>query len=95
MGGGGISSVQSSSDDEEQELDTTAEQRAAGKDIQGIPWERLHFTREQYRVRLLPRLGHPRATSFSEFSSCATLQFSSMPSGKAALFDGAVTRRVW
>lgn len=54
-----VSSVQSSSDDEEQELDTTAEQRAAGKDIQGIPWERLHFTREQYRVRLLPRLRHP------------------------------------
>mmetsp|Transcript_11441 Transcript_11441/g.34382 ORF Transcript_11441/g.34382 Transcript_11441/m.34382 type:complete len:443 (+) Transcript_11441:236-1564(+) len=38
-----------SSEDEDQELDTTAEQHAEGKDLQGIPWERLHFTRDQYR----------------------------------------------
>lgn len=29
--------------------DTTALQARHGKDIQGIPWERLHFTRESYR----------------------------------------------
>lgn len=29
--------------------DTTAEQARRGKDVQGIPWERLHFTREKYR----------------------------------------------
>eukprot|EP01018_Ginkgo_biloba_P032363 Gb_29305 [translate_table: standard] len=29
--------------------DTTAMQARRGKDIQGIPWERLHFTRERYR----------------------------------------------
>lgn len=30
-------------------FDTTAMQARHGKDIQGIPWERLHFTREKYR----------------------------------------------
>lgn len=29
--------------------DTTAVQTRLGKDIQGIPWERLHFTRDRYR----------------------------------------------
>ena len=29
--------------------DTTAAQARRGKDIQGIPWERLNFTREKYR----------------------------------------------
>lgn len=29
--------------------DTTAAQARRGKDIQGIPWDRLHFTREKYR----------------------------------------------
>lgn len=38
-----------SHDEEEHELDTTAQQYAAGKDIQGIPWQNLHFTRDQYR----------------------------------------------
>jgi WD40 repeat protein len=33
--------------------DTTALQARHGKDIQGIPWERLHFTRESYRVTRL------------------------------------------
>jgi hypothetical protein len=37
-------------DEEEDELDTTAAQHAAGKDPQGIPWDRLNFTRQQYRV---------------------------------------------
>ncbi|KAJ9530590.1 hypothetical protein QJQ45_014785, partial [Haematococcus lacustris] len=41
------------SDDEEELLDTTAEQAAAGRDLQGIPWERLHWTREQYRTTRL------------------------------------------
>jgi len=45
--------VQVFSDDEDEELDTTAVQHAAGKDVQGIPWERLHFSRDQYRVRHL------------------------------------------
>ncbi|GAQ83831.1 hypothetical protein KFL_001640060 [Klebsormidium nitens] len=43
----------SDSDAEEEEgeesLDTTAAQHRQGKDIQGIPWERMHFTRERYR----------------------------------------------
>ena len=39
------------SEDDDDELDTTAPQHAAGKDVQGIPWDRLHFSREQYRVR--------------------------------------------
>ena len=30
-------------------MDTTAAQARRGKDIQGIPWERLNFTREKYR----------------------------------------------
>lgn len=29
--------------------DTTSEQARRGKDIQGIPWDRLHITRENYR----------------------------------------------
>ncbi|MBA0745992.1 hypothetical protein Gogos_008545 [Gossypium gossypioides] len=29
--------------------DTSAEEARNGKDIQGIPWERLNFTRERYR----------------------------------------------
>ena len=29
--------------------DTTAAQARAGKDIQGIPWDRLSITRETYR----------------------------------------------
>jgi hypothetical protein len=37
-------------DDETDELDTTAEQLAHGKDIQGIPWQELQFTRAHYRV---------------------------------------------
>lgn len=50
--------LQESSEDEDQELDTTAEQHAEGKDLQGIPWERLHFTRDQYRVSTRPALEH-------------------------------------
>ncbi|CAD7704381.1 unnamed protein product [Ostreobium quekettii] len=34
-------------------LDTTAKDVAAGKDIQGIPWDRLNFTREEYRSNRL------------------------------------------
>lgn len=34
--------------------DTTAAEARRGKDIQGIPWERLSITREKYRqTRLL------------------------------------------
>jgi hypothetical protein len=29
--------------------DTTTAQASRGKDIQGIPWDRLQFTREKYR----------------------------------------------
>lgn len=29
--------------------DTTAAQARSGKDIQGIPWDRLSITREEYR----------------------------------------------
>lgn len=43
----------SDSDDEsdvlDQATDTSAAQAERGKDIQGIPWEHLHFTRERYR----------------------------------------------
>ncbi|KAG0473926.1 hypothetical protein HPP92_015783 [Vanilla planifolia] len=45
----------SESDDEEYEqsigriTDTTAAQARKGKDIQGIPWDGLNITREQYR----------------------------------------------
>lgn len=31
--------------------DTTAAQAKAGRDIQGIPWDRLQFTRDQYRAK--------------------------------------------
>ncbi|MCO5552669.1 hypothetical protein L7F22_006185 [Adiantum nelumboides] len=37
--------------------DTTAAQARRGKDIQGIYWDRLHFSREEYRVS---RLRHYR-----------------------------------
>lgn len=30
-------------------LDTSAIEARNGKDIQGIPWERLNFTRDKYR----------------------------------------------
>lgn len=36
-------------DDEEEATDTTAADAARGKDLQGIPWHRLHFSREKYR----------------------------------------------
>uniref|UniRef100_A0A0C9S6T1 TSA: Wollemia nobilis Ref_Wollemi_Transcript_10555_1848 transcribed RNA sequence n=1 Tax=Wollemia nobilis TaxID=56998 RepID=A0A0C9S6T1_9CONI len=36
-------------DDEKNSEDTSAMQARHGRDIQGIPWERLHFTREKYR----------------------------------------------
>lgn len=35
--------------DDGSDSDTTAEQARRGMDIQGIPWERLRFTREDYR----------------------------------------------
>jgi hypothetical protein len=38
------------SEDEADEQDTTAEQYALGKDLQGIPWQNLQFTREHYRT---------------------------------------------
>jgi hypothetical protein len=40
-------------DDEADELDTTAEQLEHGRDIQGIPWQDLQFTREHYRTTRL------------------------------------------
>ncbi|GJP79072.1 hypothetical protein CLOP_g9317 [Closterium sp. NIES-67] len=33
--------------------DVSAQQAARGRDIQGIPWERLHFTRAKYRAMRL------------------------------------------
>lgn len=33
--------------------DTSAVQARNGKDIQGIPWERLNITKEQYRLTRL------------------------------------------
>lgn len=33
--------------------DTSAAQARKGKDIQGIPWERLNITRESYRLTRL------------------------------------------
>eukprot|EP00249_Psilotum_nudum_P010526 c22589_g1_i1 orf=1252-2607(+) len=46
------------SDDDEFDMvsrltDTTAAQARRGKDIQGIPWERLQFTRDKYRATRL------------------------------------------
>ncbi|ERN19030.1 uncharacterized WD repeat-containing protein C2A9.03 [Amborella trichopoda] len=49
----GRGSGESESDDEYDMLtrvtDTSSEQARKGKDIQGIPWERLNITREKYR----------------------------------------------
>ncbi|KAF3329779.1 WD repeat-containing protein C2A9.03 [Carex littledalei] len=46
--------IGSDSDDEEQSVtDTTAAEARKGKDIQGIPWERLSITREKYRLTRL------------------------------------------
>jgi hypothetical protein len=39
------------SDDEDVMRDTTAVQLAAGRDIQGIPWELTQYSRQGYRVR--------------------------------------------
>lgn len=33
--------------------DTSASQARTGKDIQGIPWDRLNITRESYRLTRL------------------------------------------
>ncbi len=41
------------SEDEADELDTTAEQLCFGKDLQGIPWQNLQFTRNHYRTTRL------------------------------------------
>lgn len=46
--------------------DTSALEARNGKDIQGIPWERLNFTRDKYREARLKQyknyesLAHPR-----------------------------------
>jgi hypothetical protein len=45
--------------------DTTAAQAVAGRDIQGIPWDRLQFTREQYREKRV-----------AEYKNYANLEFS-------------------
>lgn len=45
--------------------DTSAAQARAGRDIQGIPWERLQFTREQYREKRV-----------QEYKNYANLEFS-------------------
>ena len=45
--------------------DTTAAQAKAGRDIQGIPWDRLQFTREQYRTKRV-----------QEYKNYANLEFS-------------------
>ena len=36
-------------DQSKPKTDTSAEEARNGKDIQGIPWERLNFTRDKYR----------------------------------------------
>jgi hypothetical protein len=36
-------------DENKPKTDTSAMEAREGKDIQGIPWERLNFTRDQYR----------------------------------------------
>ena len=45
--------------------DTTAAAATAGRDIQGIPWDRLQFTREQYREKRV-----------QEYKNYANLEFS-------------------
>ncbi|XP_010257574.1 PREDICTED: uncharacterized protein LOC104597624 [Nelumbo nucifera] len=46
--------------------DTSALEARSGKDIQGIPWERMNFTRDKYRETRLKQcknfesLSHPR-----------------------------------
>lgn len=47
--GNDAGAVETYTEIEEEESDTTAEQYRDGKDIQGIPWERLNFSREHYR----------------------------------------------
>jgi hypothetical protein len=37
-------------EDEDLDLDTTAQQHANGKDLQGIPWSLTQWTRDAYRV---------------------------------------------
>eukprot|EP00193_Tetraselmis_chui_P012501 CAMPEP_0177784686 /NCGR_PEP_ID=MMETSP0491_2-20121128/19864_1 /TAXON_ID=63592 /ORGANISM="Tetraselmis chuii, Strain PLY429" /LENGTH=426 /DNA_ID=CAMNT_0019305531 /DNA_START=336 /DNA_END=1616 /DNA_ORIENTATION=+ len=44
-----LDELESFSDEEEVGEDTTAEQVKQGTDIQGIPWERLRLSRENYR----------------------------------------------
>ncbi|KAG1660732.1 hypothetical protein FOA52_003041 [Chlamydomonas sp. UWO 241] len=54
-GDGDEEAVEAFTDDEngEEAQDTTAEQLRGGKDIQGIPWDRLEFSRDHYRVMRL------------------------------------------
>ncbi|KAH7281703.1 hypothetical protein KP509_36G059300 [Ceratopteris richardii] len=48
-----IDEFQDFSRDDQRNEDITAAQARRGKDIQGIPWDRLRFTREEYRENRL------------------------------------------
>ncbi|XP_062079120.1 uncharacterized WD repeat-containing protein C2A9.03-like [Humulus lupulus] len=49
--------------------DTTAKQARAGKDIQGIPWDRLSFTRQKYRQTRLEQYKNYESLPFSGHTS--------------------------
>lgn len=63
--------------------DTTAAQARRGKDIQGIPWDRLQFTREKYRetrlqqyknyVNLLPPIDELEKVTTVPLYHCHTI----------------------
>ena len=57
--------------------DTSAAQARRGKDIQGIPWERLNITREKYRQTRLEQYKNyeniPQSGEGSEKVSCLCL----------------------
>ncbi|KAK1302372.1 hypothetical protein QJS10_CPB12g01213 [Acorus calamus] len=45
----GGSDAEDDVDSNKQKMDTSAGEARSGKDVQGIPWERLNFTRDKYR----------------------------------------------
>lgn len=57
--------------------DTTADQLAAGKDIQGIPWETTPYTRLLYRVGLVSCRTTPSLAQalVSFLEACRSLSF--------------------
>lgn len=62
--------------------DTSAAQARRGKDIQGIPWERLSITREKYRQTRLEQYKNyeniPQSGEGSEKVSCLSPLFLSI-----------------